>query len=277
MKRKCLERKNLTPGELRAIQLHELECMAVIDRICRTERLRYYMAGGTLLGAVRHKGFIPWDNDIDIAMPRKDYEHFLKIAPEQLGEKYFLKHYKTDPFCVVAYAKICENGTVFKEELTAHLSTHHGIFVDIFPLDFAPESRIKRQVEYLYRTLLKRICFVKLKIKCRRGKWVSALVKIPSMFFSRSFLWNRIERNAKRMNSKPTDLIMSAYSAYGAERELMHPEDYGVPVEMEFEGHLLFAPVQAEKLLSKTYGNYMELPPENQRVTHPIVELKLND
>ena len=99
------------------IQQHQLNMAKEVDRICKKYNLRYSIAGGTLLGAIRHQGFIPWDDDLDISMPREDYDKFIKIAQQELGKKYFLQTWDTDKNFVFPFAKIRENNTLFRRNI----------------------------------------------------------------------------------------------------------------------------------------------------------------
>ena len=119
--------------ELRKLQLTEIEVLDEIVRICKKHKLQYFLLAGTCLGAVRHSGFIPWDDDIDIGMPREDYEKFLNIALDELDEKYFLQYYKTDENYYLGFAKVRKNNTSFITKGFEKKKGHQGFFVDIFP------------------------------------------------------------------------------------------------------------------------------------------------
>lgn len=125
-------------------KLHK--CMLMIyneiSRICEGNNLTYFVVGGTLLGAVVHKNFIPWDDDLDIAMPRDDYDKFIEICKCELNDDFYLHHTSTDSNYWLSFAKIRLNGTVFLEEKRKNVNSHAGIYVDIFPFDYAPECNI---------------------------------------------------------------------------------------------------------------------------------------
>ena len=110
--------------------------MDEIDRVCKKNNLRYYLVGGSLLGAVRHKGFIPWDDDLDIAMPREDLNKLLEISASVLSPNYYVKWYQDDPRYWNPFPKICKRGTLFDENKEEWEKT--GLFIDIFPLDLSP-------------------------------------------------------------------------------------------------------------------------------------------
>ena len=130
----------LTPEQVSALKQVELDIFVEIINVCDKLKLRYYVVGGTLLGAVRHKGFIPWDDDIDLGMLREDFNIFLEKAPALLPDHMFLQTIWTDSGYLAPYAKVRNNNTTFIESTVAHQNMNHGVFVDIFPLDYYPED-----------------------------------------------------------------------------------------------------------------------------------------
>ena len=128
--------KELDSKTLKKLHDVELEILQEIIRICKKYDIKYYLAGGTLLGAVRHKGFIPWDDDLDIGMLREDYDKFMKYGIKEIDDKYFIHCDKTDPNYWLPFIKVRKNSTTFVEELLNKKEVlHNGIFVDIFPMD----------------------------------------------------------------------------------------------------------------------------------------------
>lgn len=120
-----------------------LDLLAEFDRVCRKHDIKYYASGGTMLGAVRHKGFIPWDDDIDVMMERKDYEQLCKIGPSEFKHPYFLQNKYTDPECCDIMSKLRNSDTtaLFNLERNGFMNYNKGIFIDIFPLDSIPEDK----------------------------------------------------------------------------------------------------------------------------------------
>jgi lipopolysaccharide cholinephosphotransferase len=138
----------LSETELLIKKLHiiELAMLGEFIRICQKYSLRYYLIGGSALGAVRHSGFIPWDDDIDIGMPRVDYEKFLSVAQAELDADLFLQTHKTDPAYPFSFAKIRNSKTTFIQSDSSHLQMNHGVYIDIFPLDGYPSSKLSRRL-----------------------------------------------------------------------------------------------------------------------------------
>lgn len=134
------------PAVLRRLQLTILDILKDIDSICKENNIEYYIAYGTALGAVRHGGFIPWDDDIDICMTREAYDRFLEVMPNAMPEKYDLLDIKNTNKYSMCFAKVSKKGTKFKEKVGTAEGYEQGIFVDVFPLDYAPDDEKERKM-----------------------------------------------------------------------------------------------------------------------------------
>ena len=134
------EVKELNPKEFRTMQLLELDMLVEFDRVCRENNIKYCIACGTLLGAVRHKGYIPWDDDADIVMLREDYEKFRKISDKLNNEICYFQDHNNDPDYLWQYAKLRRTGTSFVRAGQEHMKGKTGVFVDIFVLDDIPNN-----------------------------------------------------------------------------------------------------------------------------------------
>lgn len=239
-----------------------LEMLKLFLEICQKNKLRYFLIDGSCLGAVRHKGFIPWDDDIDIGMPRKDYDIFLKIAQHELPDGYFLQFNETDKHYVCTFAKIRNSNTTFIEKSVSHLDINHGVFLDIFPLDGYKESTILNI----------------LKTKYSFG--ILKFIKPSSFMYSfRRFLHNllllnfcmnyekyrdKMDKIIKKYDYDGNDLIQIYCGAW----EIVPREYFGTGIEGEFEGLKVMLPEKYDLYLTNVYGDYMKLPPEDERVTH---------
>lgn len=277
-KERSLKEIEITPEILRKMQMIQLECLVELDRICRINNINYSMDGGTLLGAVRHKGFIPWDDDIDIIMLRKDYERFFEICKTQMDSKrFFLQEHRTDPYYNVGYPRIRRNNTLYRRAGHDHMKNHKGVFIDIFVLDNVPDNKLLRKIHRF-------ICFCNRKILwSKTGKklaptflwrvWFTIVSLVPMKF---AFWCN--DKIAKRCNRKKTELV----------RHNTHPYPnpkicgYGIPAsllqeftELEFEGMHFCAVKDYDKYLTMLYGDYMKMPPkEKQKTSVHLSEFK---
>ena len=261
------------------LQYAELDILKQFINVCNKENLQYYVVGGTLLGAVRHKGFIPWDDDIDVSMPRKDFDRFLNVAQKHLPEPYFLQTYITDKNVRFNYAKIRNSQTTFIEQSVKKLDINHGVFIDIFPLDYYPVSKIKSFLVYSYikslmliiRTkdcyVIDEMPFLKKTIK----KFISVILKI--IFPNSNILLNKINTLLKSV--KNSHLIIN-YCGIWRKREVAPIQWFKEGTDLQFETITVKAPKEYDKYLTRIYGDYMKLPPKEKQISHntAIVDLE---
>ncbi len=227
------------------------DILCEFDEVCKKHNLTYWLDHGTLLGAVRHKGFIPWDDDLDVTMPREDYEKFLHIAQKELPKNRFLQYKKTDKQCVIYFSKIRDNDSCFIDawEESRNVKYHQGIYIDIFPLN---------------------------KIKYHRGRefFYKNLVFLSKLFYNR--YW-RIEwitaflvRTINKLHNQNGDFVVSGGEAM---HYVIHvPEDMIYPLGyIEFEGENFPAPKNIDGYLKSIFGSdYMSLPASEKRKVHSV-------
>ena len=233
--------------DLEKLREKEIQILDEIDKICRKHNITYYLVWGTLLGAIRHKGFIPWDDDIDIGMPIQSYKKFLKIAQKELPKELFLQTGLTDAWHPVPFAKVRMNNTAFYAAGDTNVKRHHGIFVDIFPM-FGRKGN---------GNIFNRIG-AKLSDHIAQRRNEKELTVFPFLkIFSTNFLV--VIRDA---------LLQGTGEHYFCDGILLSTADFEDSIDIEFEGKKYPIPKNFDNVLTKMYGDYMQLPPEEQRIAH---------
>ena len=265
--------------ELKKLQATELEILQDVIRVCDENNIQYFTVGGTTLGAIRHNGFIPWDDDIDIGMLRDDYEKFIRIAPEKLSKGFTLSHFIYENTSPTYYAKVRKDGTEFVEGYTRNIKMHHGVFIDIMPYDKIPESK-----EELLR-YRKRVKFWN-QLYIAKTVWTSTF--IPSKHKAilnciRTVLHILMIPVPKKILFKKTDESLRMWNGSNSKRvssRALHMFDCGIDDLLPAEKHIFESievniPANADRVLKIQYGDYMKLPPEEKRYSHAPVLLKL--
>ncbi len=256
----------LNDDYLRKLQLEMLTLLIEVDRLCREHNIQYFLSYGTLIGAVRHKGFIPWDDDIDIEMCREDYEKFCSICENELDtSKFFLQNQQTDKNYNWVYGKLKLQNTSFIRSGQEHLKQKDGIFIDIFPLDNISSNRFRQKVSLKACKICRRLLWASVGRKMVRNKFsraaYTALSCIPKKVVTSIF-----DVFAKSDKKTPYLAAHNYFSGYIFKREW-----FSEAVTVEFEGHRFYAPIGYHEILSSIYGDYMQLPPVKQRYGHTYV------
>ncbi len=259
---------------------HHLNALLEADRLCKKHNIRYYLVTGTLLGAVRHKGFIPWDDDLDIGLLRPDYERFLQVAQTELSDRFFLQTNATDPEYFLCYAKIRVNGTRFVEESSQNCNIHHGVYIDIFPLDNAPDQPALRRLHAFTTRLLSTAVKAKSKMvvsKNRKGTGlVYNLLKILTAPFRLGTLVKGMDKLMTISKNNSSECIVNINSAYSYAKECVKRSYFESTVELDFEGYKMSCPAGWHGYLTDVYRDYMTPPPEDKRYNrHSAVEYDL--
>lgn len=267
--------------ELRELQLLQLEVMKTIHKICVKHDIKYYMIGGTLLGAIRHKGFIPWDDDIDIAMMRSDYEKFMQIfSCEFSSEKYFLQCYGTDKDFQPAMQRVCIKDTILDIPSEYHLRNCKNTYIDIFPLDNVPDSSEERTKHIAALKNIDRLFFYKLYHVYPWNSKAQILLKKTLAFALRliplSYLQRKRVEAMSQFKNVDTKCVASTVSKYGYAKQIMDRSIYGVPQLYKFEDTEFYGVEDYNAYLTHLFSKrYMELPPENKREVPRDVYIKL--
>lgn len=239
-----------------------------IDRICRKHHIQYFLDSGTALGAVRHGGFIPWDDDADVGMLRAEYERFLRVAADELDPQFFLQTRETDPDFFKFSAKIRLNNTFFPEERNEGTSVHQGIFVDIFPFDYINDDEKKaisdiKKSRRLYMLWGLRHRHPQNERFFRKG--IRAIMRIiPEDSIERKCI-----THFQKYNDKPTNTLVSySYKMNGYMILYFKRDDMYPSTDIQFENRQYMIMNHYDAYLKRMYGDYMQLPPEEKRKWH---------
>lgn len=262
---------------LRKVQLAEVMILDEIKKLCDKHEIKYYLIGGTLLGSIRHKGFIPWDDDLDICMPRDDYNRFADVCKTELGEAFVLQSIDTDPKCNLFITKIRLKNTRLVDRVIAGLDIEQGIYVDIFPLDLCNGIDNKLKLRAMLFGLLAKLKAVKLGVARKAGFIKNFTIGIARML---TFLIpvKCLNAAAQRVLTKENhgNMYINFCSQYGYSRQTMPKEWYGEGTSVVFENQMYRAPIMYDKVLTSIYGEYMKLPPvEKQQTVHDFIEVDL--
>lgn len=261
---------------LRKIQMVQLEIMKVVDRICEEENINYYLCAGSMLGGIRHQGFIPWDDDLDIMLPREDYAKLLEILKKKLPEEYWLQTYDTDSEYWQPFAKIRKKNTIYKEKGMENFPDEKcGIWIDIFPLDYASERGT-------YCLKVRRLLTKVISFSLRRrefGLKYSAFSRryIPMLLLSELIPKKKIKELQERImvwgGQKKRRYLVNLASTYEVDKEI-YPIEWFEPRErIIFEDTRFNIPRNYDEYLKQLYGDYMKLPPIEKRSGHNISEI----
>lgn len=269
--------RKLSIEELQALQL---QTMKVVHEVCLENNIKYYIIAGTALGAIRHGGFIPWDDDIDIAMTRDEYDKFKGIFEKCFDkDKYFLQDYDSDIDFRPPLMRLCIKGTYLDFECERHWKYCKNAYIDIFPLDNVPdEESLRNQQE---KNLLKYKKIISRKLY-RIHETNNILARIAKRFIALYLktiplksLQKKYVKEMKRYNTVDTSCVCSMASQYKYSKQTMDRTIYGKPTLVKFEDTEFYGPENIKQYLEKLYGkNYMEIPPVEKRRKPETVLIK---
>lgn len=266
----------MTEAELTKLHALELDIALTIREICEKHHIRYFLLAGSVLGAIRHQGFIPWDEDMDIGMLRGDYETFLAACREDLdNEKYFLQTTDTDRHYALPFAKIRLNGTKIVEMFSREVSCHQGIFVDIFPMDAVPDDPAQQKKQYRQRWLWKNLFSRKNGYEVGVGKnpVKRAVLNLAAGILPYSYLHRKRDEAYRLYSDQPSGQVVTAAGSYGYWKEII-PRRYTEQLtDQPFEGQSFPVFDEYEAYLTGMYGDYMQLPDPADRYKHEVEEI----
>lgn len=256
--------------------LHDrmLEIATEVDRICREQGFQCSLYGGSVIGAVRHNGFIPWDHDIDMAMPRKDYDKFLKYMRKHPNEKIFFSNFRAEKRYPNNWGKVRLNGTVFLEQELAHLTElHKGVFIDLHPIDNVIPCLLKVQV----RLSQYFSCIGQVKSGTYRGRGLKYNVYKLFSWLPYGVINALRDGTMKLFKYVPTKYVFKVAHPNDPKLEPMERDTFEDLIEHDFEDKRFFIPKNYDRFLQRRYGDYMQIPPESEvyDCCKTIVECKL--
>ncbi len=249
--------------DLNLLQDHVYSIFVEFDRICRKHGIKYTMEGGTLMGAVKYQNFVPWDDDIDVVMVREEYEKFLAVAPKELDNRFFLQSYNNVKEFPLNYAKLCLNGTEIYDYDYSHLSKmHHGIFIDIFPIDNVVPEKLHKQCSVIGLFTGAR----KTKLRAIKPHGIRKIVYGLLALLPMNVLIRAIDKSCKKHNKKNTGYIYEVCNSNRSFKPLA-AETYSSLTELTFRDKTFMAVSDYDNFLKSRFGeNYAnELPSEEKR------------
>ncbi len=255
---------------LTELQEKLLPLIKAFHGICVEHDLRYYLIGGTALGAARHGGFIPWDDDIDVGMPRVDYEKLKELAPSlELGD-YRIEYPSEDKSFVYPYGKMYDTTTTLVEN--TRYKTRRGIYIDIFPLDGAGQSKEEalqnfREIDKKVNLLSTKTCAWRKGRKLHKNLALMAMRCVPEFIVSQTKLKAEIDAMSKKLAFDDSAYVANFVGNWH-EKEIYKREWLGTPVEVEFEGIKLYGPAMMDEYLTAMYGDWRTPPPPEKQITH---------
>lgn len=269
---------------LNRVQMTEKQILKKFISICEKYNLKYFVVFGTLLGVIRHKGFIPWDDDIDVAMPREDYDKFLEVAQKECGDSFFLQTVDTDQKYHLYFAKLRMRDTEFVESVLQDAGSVGGFYIDIFPYDVIPDNE-KECKKYMKKTVFYGMLLSANKVKepqVAKGNMFVNFIKDVIWFILHygmkilgikgEIIWKRcveIFTEYKYSENKR----MTTFSAEAC-KWIVYKEEIENLDWFEFEDLKVKVPRGYDTILKRNYGDYMKLPPMEQRVNHMPVRIR---
>lgn len=255
--------------EVKELQKIELNILKWVDEICRKNNIKYFLYAGTLIGAIRHQGFIPWDDDIDIGMLRSDYDKFIELFRNNNSERYRMVAPEITPGYLYPFAKIVDTKTRLIEKKT-DCGVDMGLYIDVFPLDAVPEDIIMRKKLIKQHLKYEGLLMYSMS-RNHGGKGFKLLLRhflnIYIKFVGKEHFRNKIIKlmsKQKYANSKMVGVIALSCQEF----DMGLKEWFADTTDVKFEGEYFMVPVGWKEYLTKRYGDFMMLPPEDQRVSN---------
>lgn len=246
------------------LQQVEFQLLQEFDRVCRELEIPYFLVCGSALGAVKYGGFIPWDDDVDVAMYRPDYERFCKEAPAILPPELFLQNHRTEPRFPQSYSKLRHSGTTYIEISAAKLPIHHGVFLDLFPLDGYPNGKMSARILEFRKRLYKSMLLSAFDVP---GGVLQKLWRALGICRRTDRVVRAFEKMVTRYPVEQSAVLCN-HGNWQGKLDYASAEEFGEGAWMTFEGFRVRVPVLYDRYLRRKYGDYSLDPPLEKQVGH---------
>ena len=244
----------------RDLQLKILEIAKYIDKICKDNNIDYYLIYGSCIGAVRHKGFIPWDDDMDIAMTYENYLKFVEVYNEKVDHsKYFLQMPENEPNYYLSFSKFRDITTTLIEEGNKDINITNGVYIDIFPLVGVPKSKLKRKILEINRAFA-----LSANINIINNKFLYGVFKIILKVFGKKRILKYCSKKCIKYSCNDCDEWSSIFDGDGFDLGISPKDVYGHPTYVDFEDTKLPIPEKYDEYLTHIYGDYMKIPTKEE-------------
>ena len=258
------------------LQKKQLDILKAFISVCEKHHLQYFLVGGTALGAIRHKGFIPWDDDIDVGMLREDYDKFVELQDEFKGTPYFIQTFKSDPCYIYNFGKLRDSSTTFIEAQYKYHRINHGVWIDIFPIDgfskeIKPRETFKKKIRHLwYHVYLAYLPALRRKV--RKETWFKDILLniVAGLFYIFDIAHYRnkkVERYARKIPLKGSAMAGILFG-FTTEINPMETEIFDEIIKVPFEDTEVYILKEYDRYLTYLYGDYMKFPPKEEQVGH---------
>ena len=258
------------------LQQKQLDILKAFIKVCDKYNLEYFLVYGTALGAIRHKGFIPWDDDIDVAMPRKDFDKYIELQKEYEGTPYFIQTFKSDPCYIYNYAKLRDSSTTFLENAFKNHRINQGVFIDVFPVDgmsreVGDREKIGKRNKFIWRQVyFSYLPALRRKVHKRTFFKDILLNIVTGLFYVFDIAHYRNKRVERYVRKIPLEEAKMAGILFGFSSKIncMDADIFRETIKVPFEDITVKVPKQYDKYLTNLYKDYMKFPPKEQQVGH---------
>lgn len=253
--------------DLKKIQGIEFKILLKIKKICDENDIQFFLLGGTLLGAIRHKDFIPWDDDVDIGMTRENYEKFIKVSSSKLEQPYFVQHFTTDKNYPLSFCKVLDTSIKFREKRVENENAKNGLYVDIFPFDKMPDNKLLRKIQLIKYKFYN--SYIEVLLGWRRPTGKNRPIKIIMDVLNKKEISELVDIRQKIMekynSSDKVGYYYNISSQYGPDRERIEVSEINKLKKVKFKSEKFPVHENFDDILKRQYGDYMVLPKEKER------------